>query len=80
MLYLKKVTENLFRDDRNTCSAKYKEALNNLIMDEKDMRIGWRFTFQQNNNSYSQTHCGWFRAKHFHMFEWLGQNPNLNQI
>ena len=49
---------------------------------DKDLRLGRRFTFQQDNepNHAARTTIEWFRSKHIHVLEWSSQSPDLNQL
>ena len=48
----------------------------------KDLRLGRRFTFQQDNDPKhtARTTMEWFRSKYIHVLEWPSQSPDLNPI
>uniref|UniRef100_A0A4W5RAB2 Glyoxalase domain containing 4 n=1 Tax=Hucho hucho TaxID=62062 RepID=A0A4W5RAB2_9TELE len=52
------------------------------FVSSRDLRLGRRFTFQQDNDP---KHTGkatldWFKGKHLNVLEWPGQSPDLNPI
>ena len=63
--------------------AKYREILEgNLFQSSRDLRLGQRFTIQQD---YDPKHTAkstleWFKGKHVNVLEWPSQNPDLNPI
>ena len=53
-----------------------------LFQSSRDLRLGRRFTFQQDNNP---KHTGkatlvWFKGTHLNVLEWPSQSPDLNPI
>ncbi len=63
-------TGEVIREDRNLNPAKYRDILNeNLVQSAQKLQLGWKFTFQQDNHP---THT----AKA--MQEWLRDDSNLN--
>ena len=63
--------------------AKYRTILEeNLLESAKDLRLGRRFTFQQDNKPKhtARATMEWFKSKHIHMLEWPSQSPDLNPI
>ena len=62
---------------------KYREILEgNLFQSSRDLRLGQRLTFQQDND---HTHTAkatfqWFKWKHLNVLEWPTQSPDLNPI
>jgi hypothetical protein len=63
--------------------AKYRESLEgNLFQSSRDLRLGRRFTFQQDNNPKhtAKAILEWFKGKHFNVLKWPSQSPDLNPI
>ena len=62
-------------------SAKYREIHKGyLFQSSSDLRLGQRFTFQQDNDP---THTAketleWFKGKHLNVLEWPSQSPDFN--
>ena len=76
-------TGKLVRVDGKMDGAKYRAILEeNLLEAAKDLRLGRRFTFQQDNNPKhtARATMEWFRSKHIHVLEWPSQSPDLNPI
>uniref|UniRef100_A0AAY4D8I4 Tc1-like transposase DDE domain-containing protein n=1 Tax=Denticeps clupeoides TaxID=299321 RepID=A0AAY4D8I4_9TELE len=48
----------------------------------KDLRLGRRFTFQQDKDAKHKARATmeWFKTKHIHVLEWPSQSPDLNTI
>jgi hypothetical protein len=73
----------LVRFEGKTNEAKYREILDeNLLQSAQDLRLGQRFTFQQDNNSKhtAKTTQEWLQDKSLNVLEWLSQSPDLNPI
>ena len=63
--------------------VKYREILEgNLFQSSRDLRLGRRFTFQQDNDPKhtAKATLEWFKGKHLNVLEWPSQSPDLNQI
>ena len=63
--------------------AKYKEILEgNLFQSSRDLRVGRRFTFQQDNDPKhtAKATLEWFKRKHLNVLEWPRQSADLNPI
>ena len=63
--------------------AKYRELLDeDLLQSAQDLRLGRRFTIQQNNDpkNTEKTTQEWLRDKPLNVLEWHSQNLNLNPI
>ncbi|KAG2458981.1 TC1A transposase, partial [Polypterus senegalus] len=78
-------TGKLVRDDGKMDGAKYRAILEeNLLESAKDLRLGRRFTFQQDSNPKHKARATmeWFQTKHIHddVLEWPSQSPDLNPI
>ena len=63
--------------------AKYREILEgNLFQSFRDLRLGQRFTFQQDNDlkhtAIATLEC--FKGKHLNVLEWPSQSPDFNPI
>ena len=54
----------------------------NLFQSSRDLRLGQRFTFQQDNDPKhtAKATLEWFKGKHLHILEWPSQSPDLNPI
>ena len=61
----------------------YREMLDeNLLQSALDLRLGRRFTFQQDNDPKhtATTTKEWLRGKSVNVLEWPSQSPDLNPI
>ena len=73
----------MVRADGKMDGTKYRVILEeNLLESAKDLRLGWRFTFQQDNDPEhkARTTMEWFKTKCIHVLEWPSQSPDLNPI
>ena len=73
----------MVRVDGKTDGARYRGILEeNLLESAKDLRLGRRFTFQQDTDPKHKARATmeWFKTKHIHMLEWPSQSPDLNPI
>uniref|UniRef100_A0A8D0AEW9 Tc1-like transposase DDE domain-containing protein n=1 Tax=Sander lucioperca TaxID=283035 RepID=A0A8D0AEW9_SANLU len=75
-------TGKLVRVDGKMDRAKYRAILEeNLLESAKGLRLGRRFTFQQDDPKHTaRATTEWFRSKHIHVLEWPSQSPDLNPI
>ena len=76
-------TGKLFRIEGMMDGAKYREILEgNLFQSSRDLRLGRRFTFQQDNDPKhtAKATLEWFKGKHSNVLEWRIQSPDLSPI
>ena len=76
-------TGRLVRLERKMNRAKFREILHaNLPQSSQDLRLGRRFTFQQDNDPKhsAKTTQEWLRDKFLNVHEWPSQSPDLNLI
>ena len=76
-------TGKLVRIEVMMYGAKYEDILEgNLFQSSRDLRVGRRFTFQQDNDTKhtSKATLEWFKVKHLNVLEWPSQSPELNPI
>ena len=76
-------TGRLVRIEGKMNRAKYRKILDeNLLQSPQDLRLGQRFTFQQDNNpkhTAKTTHV-WLRDKFLNVLQWPSQSPDLSPI
>jgi hypothetical protein len=75
----------MFLSDRKTSLDREKstEILDeNLLRSAQELRLGQRFTFQQDNSPKhtAKTVQEWLRDKSLNVLEWPSQSPDLNPI
>ena len=75
-------TGRLVRIEEKMNGEKYKVILNeNLLQSAQDLKLGRRFTFQQDNPKHTaKTMQEWRRVKSLNVLEWPSQSPDLNPI
>uniref|UniRef100_A0A8C7KNX0 Transposase n=1 Tax=Oncorhynchus kisutch TaxID=8019 RepID=A0A8C7KNX0_ONCKI len=76
-------TGKMVKIDGKMDGAKYRTILEeNLMESAKDLRLGRRFVFQQDNDPKhkAKSTMEWFKNKHIQVLEWPSQSPDLNTI
>ncbi|CDQ97102.1 unnamed protein product [Oncorhynchus mykiss] len=76
-------TERLVKIEGKRNGAKYRENFDeNLFQSAQDLRLGRRFTFQQNNDPKhtAKTTQEWFHNKSLNVLEWPSQSLDLTRI
>jgi hypothetical protein len=76
-------TGRLVRIKAKMNRPKYREILDkNLLQSSQDLRLGQRFTFQQDNDPKhtAKTTQEWLRDKSLNVLEWPSQRQDLNLI
>ena len=76
-------TGKLVRVEGKMDGAKYRDILEqNLFQSACDLRLGRRFTFQQDNDPKhtAKATLEWFKGKNLNVLEWPSQSPDLNPI
>ena len=76
-------TGKLVRIEEIMEGAKYREILEgNLFQSSRDLRLGLRFNFQQDNDPKhtAKATLEWFKGKHLNVLEQPGQSLDLNPI
>lgn len=76
-------TGKLVRVEGKMDGAKYRDILEqNLFTSVSDLRLGRRFTFQQDNDPKhtAKATLEWFKRKRVNILEWPSQSPDLNPI
>ena len=77
------VTWKLVRIEGKMSGAKYREILDeNLPQSAQDLRLGQRFTFEQDNDPKhtEKTTQEWIRDMSLNVLEWPSQSLDLNPI
>jgi hypothetical protein len=73
----------LVRIEEMMDGAKYKEIIEgNLFQFSRYLRLGQRFTFQQDNDfeHTAKATLKWLKEKHLNVLIWPSQSPDLNPI
>ena len=76
-------TERLVRIEAKMNGAKYRGILDeNLLQSPQDLRLGPRFSFQQDNEPKhtAKTTQEWLWDKSLNVLEWPSKSPDLNPI
>ena len=76
-------TGRLVRIELKLNNAKFRESLDeNLLQNAQDLRLGRRFSFQQDNNTKHTTKRTqeWLQDKSLNVLEWPSHIPDLNRI
>jgi hypothetical protein len=76
-------TGRLVRIEAKMNEAKYRVILDeNLLQSAQDLRLGRKFTFQQDNDTKhtAKTTQEWLWDKFLNVLEWPSQSPDLNLI
>ena len=76
-------TGRLVRNEGKMNRAKYREIFDeNLFQSAQELRLGRRFTFQQNDDPKhtAKTTQEWLRDKSLNVLEWPNQRPDINPI
>ncbi|MGH0123232.1 UNVERIFIED_CONTAM: hypothetical protein FKN15_011697 [Acipenser sinensis] len=76
-------TGKLVRIEGMMDGAKYREIFEgNLFQSSRDLRLGQRFTFQQDNDPKhtAKATLEWFKGKHLNVLEWPSQSPDIKPI
>jgi len=63
--------------------AKYRDIFEgNLFQSSRDLRVGRRFTFQQENVSKpaAKATVDWFKGNLLNVLKWFRENPELNPV
>ena len=76
-------TGKLVRIEGMMDGAKYRDILEgDLFQSSRHLRLGWRFTFQQDNypKHTAKATLEWFKGKHLNVLEWPSQISDLIPI
>ena len=61
--------------------AKYREILDeNLLQSAQDLRLGRRFSFQQDPKHTAKSTQEWLQDKSLNVLEWPSLSPDLNPV
>ncbi|MGH0186727.1 UNVERIFIED_CONTAM: hypothetical protein FKN15_022402 [Acipenser sinensis] len=74
-------TGTLVRVEGRMDGAKYRQILQeNLLESAKTLKLGKKFTFQQDSDLNHEATLEWLNKKRIHVLEWPSQSPDLNPI
>uniref|UniRef100_A0A8D0DB97 Tc1-like transposase DDE domain-containing protein n=1 Tax=Sander lucioperca TaxID=283035 RepID=A0A8D0DB97_SANLU len=74
--------DELQRSTAEVGDSVHRTTIKNLMESAKDLRLGRRLVFQQDNDPKhkAKSTMEWFTNKHIQVLEWPSQSPDLNPI